>query len=184
MRRLFVGPNNCGKSEKAETLIETRNTSLGYFATLDRKNNAHADKIAKHRKRRGDKYRTIETAFAIYPDISALQSLFDDDCTILVDGLTVYTYKILESCKKNEMPHKFEAFAGALIRTLSRDRANWVLVDIAPDSLEKTPIGELVPYMDALHRRILTIKNAVLSEMQSASPLRKFQNEGNELWTK
>lgn len=89
---LVTGGARSGKSRFAEQLAEGFGSPLGYIATAAAGDKEMSQRIARHRERRGDKWRTIEEPLDLCSAISG------NDCgyaALLVDCVTLWLTNLL-----------------------------------------------------------------------------------------
>lgn len=90
----ITGGARSGKSRLAEELAARRGTPLGYLATGYAGDGEMAERIARHRARRGDSWTTIEEPLALADALSAHDGRF---AAILVDCVTLWLSNLLFS---------------------------------------------------------------------------------------
>ena len=128
---LVLGGAESGKSLHAERLAETSGAPLLYIATAEAGDGEMADKIARHRERRGDRWHTLEVPLAL-PD--ALAAAEAETAAILVDCLTLWLANLMAA------ERDLDAAGRALVAALARARAPVILVSnevglgIVPDN--------------------------------------------------
>ena len=89
---LVLGGARSGKSAYAENLIETSGLNPVYLATAEAGDDEMAERIRRHRARRGDRWRTIEEALSLLP---ALQRHTAPGSAVLVDCLTLWLANLM-----------------------------------------------------------------------------------------
>lgn len=88
---LVLGGARSGKSRHAESLVTARAPPWIYLATAEALDDEMARRIAEHRARRGDGWRTIEAA----RDLSGALDQTPDGAAVLVDCLTLWLSNLL-----------------------------------------------------------------------------------------
>jgi adenosylcobinamide kinase/adenosylcobinamide-phosphate guanylyltransferase len=89
---LVLGGAASGKSLYAENLVRDRGGNPVYIATAQALDEEMQNKIALHRKRRGDRWRVVEEPLSL---VDALKENNFADATILVDCLTLWLSNLL-----------------------------------------------------------------------------------------
>ncbi len=131
---LVLGGARSGKSRYAETLITNAAEGGTYVATGEAGDDEMAARIAHHRARRSDFWRTVETPLDLAPAILAHA---DPARPVLVDCLTLWLSNLLGAGRVVE--HESETLLGAL-----RDaRGPVVLVanEVGMGLVPETPLG-------------------------------------------
>jgi adenosylcobinamide kinase/adenosylcobinamide-phosphate guanylyltransferase len=90
---LILGGARSGKSEHAEWMIEAQGAGL-YLATAEAGDEEMAERIRRHRERRGARWETVEEPLALAP---ALEAFARPDRPILVDCLTLWLSNLMEA---------------------------------------------------------------------------------------
>ncbi|MDP6603878.1 MAG: bifunctional adenosylcobinamide kinase/adenosylcobinamide-phosphate guanylyltransferase [Rhodospirillales bacterium] len=90
---LVLGGMRSGKSMYAESLIETRGPGL-YLATADAGDAEMAERIRRHRARRGSAWSTVEAPLDI---VGALGEVPRGGRPVLVDCLTLWLSNVMEA---------------------------------------------------------------------------------------
>jgi len=88
---LVLGGMRSGKSEYAESLIETRGSGL-YLATANAGDAEMAERISRHRARRGEAWSTVEAPLDV---VGALGEAPRDGRPVLVDCLTLWLSNVM-----------------------------------------------------------------------------------------
>lgn len=115
---LVLGGVRSGKSAYAERLVTARGNGI-YLATAEASDAEMAERIAVHKERRGEIWRTVETPLEL---TEALRQLSAPDQPVLVDCLTVWLSNLMEAGRDPE------AETGTLIACLSELPGPVVLV--------------------------------------------------------
>jgi adenosylcobinamide kinase/adenosylcobinamide-phosphate guanylyltransferase len=89
---LILGGARSGKSAYGEALVEAEPGACVYLATAEAGDGEMAQRIARHRARRGGRWRTIEEPLAL-PE--TLAEATRPDATVLVDCLTLWLSNLL-----------------------------------------------------------------------------------------
>lgn len=115
---LITGGARSGKSTQAERMTLGLGTPAIYIATAQALDDEMADRIARHRARRGPEWQTVTAPL----DLAGALDATDGGAPRLVDCLTLWL--------SNHMlaEHDWEAAVDALAGTLGRQRAPVVLV--------------------------------------------------------
>ncbi len=128
---LVLGGARSGKSRLAEAIIAPENAPAIYVATAEAHDEEMSRRIAAHRERRGENWRTQEIPLELAEN---LPSLLQAEDPILIDCLTLWLSNIMLARRSAEA--EFEA----LIAVLRQARAPMVLVSnetglgIVPDN--------------------------------------------------
>ena len=123
-----IGPRNCGKSVFVEQKMENFN-KLFYIATLPQFK-IYTNTIISHRKRRSQKWTTIELSFNLEEDIHNIKKQiyeFCPNCAILLDG--IWTWYVFQTKIGNTKINAL-AFADFIIEIVNSLNAKWFFVDI------------------------------------------------------
>ena len=92
-RTIFItGGARSGKSRFAEQLALGFGTPLGYLATAQALDGEMNDRIAKHRKRRGDGWQTVEEPLQLGQALASNDGIHQ---AILIDCLTLWLTNLL-----------------------------------------------------------------------------------------
>jgi len=89
---LVLGGARSGKSAHAEALVEAQPGACLYLATAEAGDAEMAERIARHRARRGSRWSTLEEPLALVP---ALQAAARPEAAVLVDCLTLWLSNLL-----------------------------------------------------------------------------------------
>jgi adenosylcobinamide kinase/adenosylcobinamide-phosphate guanylyltransferase len=89
---LVLGGARSGKSAHAEALIATHDGAPVYIATAEPGDDEMAERIAAHRARRGEGWRTVEASIAL---AAALREEAVAGNAVLVDCLTIWLSNLL-----------------------------------------------------------------------------------------
>ena len=87
---LFLGGARSGKSRLAQAAAETCDDPLLYIATAEAGDAEMAERIARHRADRGDRWATVECPIELAAAIAA-----ENDKVILVDCLTLWLSNLM-----------------------------------------------------------------------------------------
>ncbi len=132
---LVLGGARSGKSRHAEALVLDHADIVGaqpvYIATAEAGDGEMADRIAEHRARRGNRWRTEEAPMALSDTIAACAT---EDSPILVDCLTLWLSNLLLAerdivTETDTLLDKFAESAGPVVCV-----ANEVGLGIVPDN--------------------------------------------------
>ncbi|WP_315806324.1 MULTISPECIES: bifunctional adenosylcobinamide kinase/adenosylcobinamide-phosphate guanylyltransferase [unclassified Bradyrhizobium] len=128
---LVLGGARSGKSRYAEALITALPSPWIYLATAQAFDNEMASRIAEHKARRADGWRTIETAL----DLAAAVAANGDSATpVLVDCLTLWLSNIMLSGRDVAVACRELADALAAARGPIVAVSNEVGLGIVPDN--------------------------------------------------
>lgn len=116
---LVLGGARSGKSAYAEALVEGRPGACVYLATAEAGDAEMAERIARHRARRGDRWTTLEEPFDLP---RALAEAARPDAAVLVDCLTLWLSNLMAAGRD------IEAESERLIAALGRLAGPAVLV--------------------------------------------------------
>ncbi len=89
---LVLGGARSGKSRYAESLVEGQPGDWVYIATAEASDAEMADRIRRHRARRGERWRTVEEPLAL---AAALAPAAEPGCAVLVDCLTLWLANLM-----------------------------------------------------------------------------------------
>lgn len=89
---LVLGGARSGKSAHAEALVEAQPGACLYLATAEAGDAEMAERIARHRARRGGRWSTLEEPLAL---AAALQAAARPGTAVLVDCLTLWLSNLL-----------------------------------------------------------------------------------------
>jgi adenosylcobinamide kinase/adenosylcobinamide-phosphate guanylyltransferase len=89
---LITGGARSGKSRFAETITRSFGAPLGYLATGESRDAEMAQRIDRHRERRGPEWTTIEEPFHLTETLTATDGRFR---AILVDCVTLWLSNLL-----------------------------------------------------------------------------------------
>ncbi|BEH11537.1 bifunctional adenosylcobinamide kinase/adenosylcobinamide-phosphate guanylyltransferase [Geobacter sulfurreducens subsp. ethanolicus] len=118
----ITGGARSGKSRLAEELAARRGAPLGYLATGSAGDGEMAERIARHRTRRGDSWTTIEEPLALAESLAAHDGRF---AAILVDCVTLWLSNLLFSL---DDPARVLKEVELLTRTFSTLRTPLIIV--------------------------------------------------------
>ncbi len=135
---LILGGVRSGKSRHGEALVEASGLSPCYIATAEALDDDMAERIARHRARRHDRWRTVEEPLAL---ADALLDASVAGAAVLVDCLTLW----LTNLMVHERP--IEAEIERLIASL--DRLDGATVFVANE------VGQGVVPTGAMARRFI-----------------------------
>lgn len=152
---LLLGGARSGKSTHAEKLATALPAPWTYIATAQSHDDEMAERIALHRSRRGEGWRTVDAPL----DLAQALGSVPEGRPVLVDCLTLWL--------SNHMlaDHDVDAVSAELEQTLSAPRGPWFVVSnevglgIVPDN----PLGRR--FRDAqgrLNQRVASIADRVL----------------------
>jgi adenosylcobinamide kinase/adenosylcobinamide-phosphate guanylyltransferase len=89
---LVIGGARSGKSRHAEALVEGEPGPCTFLATAQAGDSEMAERIRRHRARRGERWRTVEEPIALGP---ALARVSLDEGAVLVDCLTLWLSNLI-----------------------------------------------------------------------------------------
>ena len=92
---LVTGGARSGKSRFAEKLAEGFDPLRGYLATCEPGDDEMAERIARHRGRRGDEWRTVEEPLEVTQAVIRNDGRFS---VLLMDCVTLWVSNLLFSC--------------------------------------------------------------------------------------
>jgi len=96
---LVLGGARSGKSAHAEQLAAAQDGAPVYLATAEPGDDEMAERIAAHRARRGDGWRTVEAPLEL---AEALRAEARDGACVLVDCLTIWLSNLLFAARDVE----------------------------------------------------------------------------------
>lgn len=133
---LVLGGARSGKSRHAETLVASAASAATYIATAEAGDAEMAARIAEHRARRSDFWRTVEEPLELAVAIAAYAA---PDRPVLVDCLTLWLSNLLGAGRA--VAHETEALSAALRGAAGPVVlvANEVGLGLVPD----TPLGRV-----------------------------------------
>ena len=128
---LVLGGARSGKSQFAERLVESQAGACIYVATAEARDTEMAQRIADHRARRGDRWRTVEAPLDL---IAALRDNAAADRAVLVDCLTLWLANLIDAGRDVDaetaaLTEALPALAGPVVMV-----ANEVGLGIVPDN--------------------------------------------------
>ena len=106
---LVLGGARSGKSRYGEVLVEKAATHALYLATAEARDQEMAERILRHRARRGARWTTIEETVAL---MDRLRTEARGDRPILVDCLTLWLANLMEAGR--DIEHETAALVAAL----------------------------------------------------------------------
>lgn len=116
---LVLGGARSGKSAYAEALVEGQPGTCVYLATAEAADAEMAERIARHRARRGRRWITVEEPLALP---AAIERVATPDGALLVDCLTLWLANLLGGARD------LEAETAALLEACTRAPGPLVLV--------------------------------------------------------
>jgi adenosylcobinamide kinase/adenosylcobinamide-phosphate guanylyltransferase len=127
---LVLGGARSGKSRHAETLVTAMPPPLVYVATAEPLDDEMAARIAEHRARRDDRWRTVEAPL----DLAGALAAAPAGASILVDCLTLWLSNLMLA--KADVEVEIERFEAALSQASGSIVvvANEVGLGIVPDN--------------------------------------------------
>jgi adenosylcobinamide kinase/adenosylcobinamide-phosphate guanylyltransferase len=131
---LVLGGARSGKSRYAERLVESSAACGTYCATAEAGDPEMAERIARHRARRGSLWRTVESPLALAEAVTAEAA---HDRPLLVDCLTLWLSNLLLAGRPIE--DDVRAFCSAL-----REAAGPVVLvsnEVGMGLVPETPLG-------------------------------------------
>lgn len=106
---LVLGGARSGKSQYAETLVESRKGACVYLATAEAGDEEMAARIREHRARRGARWRTEEVPLDL---VGGLRAATGKDRYVLVDCLTLWLSNLMAAGR--DIDSETEALIAAL----------------------------------------------------------------------
>jgi adenosylcobinamide kinase/adenosylcobinamide-phosphate guanylyltransferase len=131
---LILGGARSGKSRHAEALVMAAASGGTYIATAEPGDAEMAARIAEHRSRRGDFWRTVEAPLDLAPAILAAA---DPARPILVDCLTLWLSNLMLAGRVPE--HEAETLCAAL--RAARGPVVLVANEVGMGLVPETPLG-------------------------------------------
>jgi adenosylcobinamide kinase/adenosylcobinamide-phosphate guanylyltransferase len=133
---LVLGGARSGKSAYAEHLANGAGSGAVYLATAEAGDGEMAERIARHRQRRGPRWRTIEEPLDL---VGALQRAVQPEQPVVVDCLTLWLSNLLAAgrdiaAETARLKDAFASLTGPVILV-----ANEVGLGIVPP----TPLGRV-----------------------------------------
>jgi adenosylcobinamide kinase / adenosylcobinamide-phosphate guanylyltransferase len=153
---LILGGARSGKSRHAETLVMGAASAATYIATAEAGDAEMAARIAEHRSRRGDFWRTVEAPLDLATTIRAHA---DPARPILVDCLTLWLSNLMLAGRVLE--HESEILCAALRE--ARGPVVLVANEVGMGLVPETPLGR--DFRDAagrLNQRIAALADRVV----------------------
>jgi adenosylcobinamide kinase/adenosylcobinamide-phosphate guanylyltransferase len=152
---LVLGGTRSGKSAYAESLFEGAETPL-YLATGSAGDGEMADRIARHRDRRGKHWKTLEEPIGL---AAALLRESRPDQPILVDCLTLWLGNLMGS--ERDVAQSFDALTAILPRlngpvVMVSNEVGWGIV---PDNALARRFRD---HAGALHQRVAAVAESVV----------------------
>jgi adenosylcobinamide kinase / adenosylcobinamide-phosphate guanylyltransferase len=108
---LVLGGARSGKSRYAEELVLASGLAPVYVATAEALDDEMAARIAEHKRRRGDRWRTVEEPLEL---VGVVQRECGPRRAVLVDCLTLWLTNLM--MKERPLGAEIEGFLGALPR--------------------------------------------------------------------
>ena len=108
----ITGGSRSGKSDYAQKLAERHEGQLLYVATAEVRDAEMADRVAKHRLARGERWQSLEEPIALAEKVSTAETC----SALLIDCLTLWLSNLLE--RHGEDDAVIEEAAAALIAAL------------------------------------------------------------------
>ncbi|MEI7925232.1 MAG: bifunctional adenosylcobinamide kinase/adenosylcobinamide-phosphate guanylyltransferase [Chloroflexota bacterium] len=116
---LVTGGARSGKSAFAESLATDAARAVTYIATLEPLDDEMRDRIARHRARRPDDWRTVEVTGDATGDLAAAARTAQDGDMILLDCIAVWTSnRLLALRDEAPTPAALDALDGEVTRDL------------------------------------------------------------------
>lgn len=150
---LVLGGRRSGKSRYAEGLVTASDLSPIYLATAEAGDDEMAERIAGHRARRGDGWKTIEEPLDL---AEALASAAGEGRMVLVDCLTLWLSNLMQAGRD------IDDATGALLATLGAASGPVILVS--------NEVGSGIVPMNALARRYADAQGILNQRVAAAIP--------------
>lgn len=153
---LVLGGARSGKSRYAESRIADTGAERIYLATAEARDSEMTARIAEHRRRRGDAWRTIEEPLEL---ASTLVSVGATDTAILVDCLTLWLANLMAEdrdldAETERLLEALPGVAGAVVMV-----SNEVGLGIVPDNAEARRFRDAAGH---LHQSIAAVADEVV----------------------
>jgi adenosylcobinamide kinase/adenosylcobinamide-phosphate guanylyltransferase len=151
----LLGGARSGKSRHAERLVSAFPAPWAYVATAQAFDDEMAERIAQHRARRDERWRSLDEPL----ELAKALSFMPDGRPLLLDCLTLWLSNVMLAGQD------VEAAGNAVVDILSRPRGPWFVVSnevglgIVPD----TPLGRR--FRDAqgrLNQKVAAVADTVL----------------------
>ena len=152
---LLLGGARSGKSTHAEFLVREHPAPWAYIATAQAFDDEMVERIAQHRARRDEQWRSIDEPL----DVARVIQFIPDGRPLLLDCLTLWLSNVMLAGQD------VEAASEALVAVLAKPRGPWFVVSnevglgIVPD----TPLGR--SFRDAqgrLNQKVAAVAGEVL----------------------
>ncbi len=157
MKELILGGARSGKSRLAEERARASGLQLVYIATGQAGDEEMMERIAHHRRRRGDEWLLVEEPFAL---AKALEAQATPQTCVLVDCLTLW----LSNCLLTEQTDDWEQQRSLLLEVLPQLPGRIILVSNEV-GMGVVPMGEIsrrfVDESGWLHQRLAEICDRV-----------------------
>ncbi len=172
MKKLILGPPNCGKSLYAETLLSANYNKIGYFATLPSTYDFR-HKITRHKERRDQQWVLCEATFNTVVDITLFENLVNSCDAVLLDGLhTYYDFSFFDDNCSHIDYEKMLYFCEQLSSILVRTDCNWVIVDIIPTEFSNSKEEIQLDLIESFHHLLMKFCDVDVESKRS------YLNEG------
>ena len=151
---LFLGGARSGKSRLAQAAAEACDGPLAYIATAEAGDDEMAERIARHRADRGDRWVTVECPIALADAIDAHATR-----PVLVDCLTLWLSNLMLG--DADLARCSDALAGAI----ARRRAPLFLVsnEVGLGLVPETPLGRAFrDEAGRLNQRVAAMADSVI----------------------
>lgn len=131
---LILGGARSGKSRHAQALAEADAGTLIFVATAEPFDDEMADRVARHRADRGDRWRTVEAPIDL---AAAIGGTGADDATLLVDCVTVWLGNLMHHQRD------IDAAVDALLNALAAAPGRIIVVanEVGLALVPETPMG-------------------------------------------
>jgi adenosylcobinamide kinase/adenosylcobinamide-phosphate guanylyltransferase len=164
---LVLGGARSGKSAFAEKLVRDSGLAPVYLATADAGDDEMRARIARHQKRRGDTWRTVEESLAL---IDVLTRESKPGHAVLVDCLTLWLSNLMHAERDPEIEtRRLTRFLGVALHPII-----FVSNEVGMGLVPETPLGRA--FRDAQGR----LNQAVASAVPNVA----FVAAGLPLWLK